>query len=146
MRASLLGAVALAALGACAHGDASRKTEGVAQVTPGASGVEVDLSPIGSNANESQIEVLRRKKGDFIACYEQALAAHPGAPSPAGKLLVRYYLDEGGRVTQAVYEEDAIGDPILAKCVLDVSMHILFPPPRVGVTQFNFPIVFKPRR
>lgn len=134
----------LGALAGCARGDVSR-SEGVARVTPGA-GVEVDLSPIGSNANESQIEVIRRKKGDFIACYEQALAAHPGAPSPAGKLLVRFYLDEGGRVTQAVYEEDAIGDPILAKCVLDVSMHILFPPPRVGVTQFNFPIVFKPRR
>lgn len=138
--------ILLGALAGCASGDASRKTEGVASITPGASRVEVDLAPIGSNANEPQIEIIRGKKGDFIACYEQALAAHPGAPSPAGRLLVRFYLDEGGRVTEAVYEEDAIGDPILAKCVLDVSMHILFPPPRVGVTQFNFPIVFKPRR
>ncbi|HEX2570654.1 MAG TPA: AgmX/PglI C-terminal domain-containing protein [Polyangia bacterium] len=145
MRASIVPWVLLGALAGCARG-AARKTDPVASITPGASGVEVDLSPIGSNANESQIEVLRKKKGEFIACYEQALAAHPGAPFPAGKLLVRFYLDEGGRVTEAVYEEDAVGDPLLAQCVLDVSKHILFPPPRVGVTQFNFPIVFKPRR
>lgn len=80
------------------------------------------------------------------ACYEKALADHPGLE---GDLVVEWTIDPKGNVSRASVDvaRSQIAEPTAVACVVDVIRRIPFSPSPGGYeTTAHYPFNFHPRR
>ncbi len=85
-------------------------------------------------------------KGNMAAlrnCYEKGLK---NDETLEGKISVKFTIGTSGYVTGTAAQDDTLGDPAVATCVLDKFSHMKFDKPAGGEITFVFPIVFKSAR
>ena len=85
--------------------------------------------------------VVLRRVAALRACYERQLRVKPGL---AGKLVVKWTIDERGRVKDVEIVEDTLNDEAVASCVTRIVRRMRFPRPAGGQeTQITYPFVFR---
>jgi TonB family protein len=99
------------------------------------------LEPIGGGDPQIVADEVRRRKGALVACYERALLKEP---TLAGRVVLRLAIDPAGRVTAATLEEDALGNPPFAACLLAAARGWRLPPPGADGIEVSFPFIFQP--
>jgi TonB family protein len=76
-------------------------------------------------------------------CYERELRNNP---SLAGRVMVRFTIEERGTVSGARATENTTGSPAVAACVVNTIRRFRFNPgPEGGSVQFAYPFVFAPQ-
>jgi TonB family protein len=91
-----------------------------------------------------QADIARVVRGRLTAlkeCYERELKRNPQL---AGKVVVRFTIDEEGRVSQAVIEENTLPDRSVATCVAQRVERFRFPKPDGGSVTVSYPFIFAP--
>ena len=84
-------------------------------------------------------QVMKQKQTLIKACYEIGLRRSAGIN---GKVVVKFTIDESGKVTEASIEESTLGDPIVEKCILRMIERLTFPPPEKGKVTVTYPLIF----
>lgn len=89
-------------------------------------GVRFGDATVTPGLDKSTVRTLvRRRRVALGACYEQALAAHPGL---AGDVIVAFAIEADGTVTGAT----ATGDPAVRDCFADAIRAAVFVRPDQG--------------
>ncbi len=86
--------------------------------------------------------VVREHAGQVRYCYETQLAMSPGL---TGKVVMRWVINDEGRVTQSSSADNQTGSAALEGCLSTRIKTWVFPKPKGGgVVVVNYPFVFKP--
>jgi hypothetical protein len=128
-----------AKLGGKVHSETESKGDGGPKSTGGTSAQEP-----GRSAKDIQTIVAVRRD-DARACYDKALAAHPGIE---GDLDVKWVIDPQGNVTDASVDttKSQILEPSVGTCVVDVIKKIKFAASAKGYeTRAHYPFNFHPK-
>lgn len=139
-------------------GSGSSATIG-AMATTGAAGAKASLDEKAEHRVASTVQasppdvdggsldpqaIARVVKGRLSAvkeCYERELKRHPKL---SGKVIVRFSVDEEGRVTNAAVEEDTLGESSVGRCIVERFERFRFPKPDGGVVTVSYPFIFTP--
>ena len=78
---------------------------------------------------------------DIKDCYERELKRNPKL---AGKIVVRFTIDEEGRVTGAAIEDNTLGEKAVAACIISRFERFRFPKPDGGAVTAAYPFIFAP--
>ena len=85
--------------------------------------------------------VVREHAGQVRYCYETQLAMSPGL---TGKVVMRWVINDEGRVTQSSSADNQTGSAALEGCLSTRINTWVFPKPKGGgVVVVNYPFVFK---
>lgn len=88
-------------------------------------------------------EVIRRqirlRRAQIAHCYQRELTSRPDL---AGRVSIRFVIDQQGRVVNAVVAGDSLDSPSVGQCVANVIRMISFPSPDNGVVVVNYPFTF----
>jgi TonB family protein len=84
-------------------------------------------------------QVIKQKQSLIKACYEIGLRRNTGIN---GKVVVKFTINESGKVIEASIEESTLGDPIVEKCILRMIERLTFPPPEKGQVTVTYPFIF----
>lgn len=140
MRKMLLAALSGKKPGSWGHADPDddrpRKSAG-APMKIDASRVLVD----GGLDREAVARGLDREALDLRVCYE---AAREKKSALRGDVLVRFVVDEKGRVEKTVVEQSYVEHPPLEECILKSVSRCTFPTPAGGKATVRYPFVFTP--
>ena len=99
-----------------------------------------EARPLGF-CKKSDIDKVRKKRaGAFRFCYERELQSRPDL---AGKLSVRFTIDESGKVEGAKITKSTIPDKRIGKCVVKNIRKLRFKKPEGGICVVNWPFTFK---
>lgn len=85
--------------------------------------------------------VVKSRMSSIKECYERELKRNPKL---AGKVVVRFTIDEEGRVTQTAIEENTLGDKAVAACIISRFERFRFPKPEGGSVPVAYPFIFAP--
>ncbi|MBL9042177.1 MAG: AgmX/PglI C-terminal domain-containing protein [Myxococcales bacterium] len=84
---------------------------------------------------------IRQYRGAMVACYEAALKRNP---TLAGKITLRFSVNQAGKVSHVEIEVDTMHDDDFAKCIVDRAQSWRFPAPKGGgEVQFAYPFIFQ---
>jgi outer membrane biosynthesis protein TonB len=86
-------------------------------------------------------EVVRQNHARFRKCYEQALGR---APKLAGRVAVRFVIEEDGSVHDVEDNESDLPDAATISCIMGVYENLSFPAPEGGIVTVVYPLVFQP--
>jgi len=115
----------------------TRKVQSVPEVSPGPSEVR------GTLDREIVRRVVRRHVNEIKHCYDLALTRRP---SLAGRLSVRFVIETGGRVLDAVIQDSSMADPTLESCVAMAVRRWSFPArPNGGLVIVTYPFTLVTR-
>ncbi len=103
-----------------------------------ASTPEVDGGALDPNAIA---RVVRSRLSAVKECYEHELKRNPKL---AGKVVIRFSIDEDGRVASASVEENTMGDAEVGTCIVSRFERFRFPKPDGGTVTATFPFIFTP--
>lgn len=99
----------------------------------------------GSDGGRLPPEVIRRtirqNHGRLRKCYEEALGRDPKL---AGRVNVRFVIEEDGSVRDAVDRDSDLPDAAVIACVVGVYEDLSFPPPKGGIVTVVYPVHFAP--
>ena len=88
--------------------------------------------------DRAQIQaVIRSHLGKIRHCYEIALAKDPKL---AGKVAVTFIIGRDGKVSSAALSGSLT--PEVDRCIVKAFEMLVFPPPRGGIVQVSYPLVF----
>ncbi len=88
-------------------------------------------------------QMIARRIRAIQACYERSLRQNPNA---AGRVVVRFTIQESGTVSGASAVENSTGDPGVADCVVGTVARFRFSPgPTGGSVTVSYPFVFAPQ-
>ena len=97
---------------------------------------------IGGTMSPKAISNAIKRRGRAIrACYEKALGRKN---SLAGKVVMRFVVQESGRVSSARVASDSLGDSTVGACLVRTVKRMRFPPPQGGSATVEFPFIFTP--
>ena len=99
----------------------------------------------GSGVFDPQIVVrqIRARLRAIQTCYERELRNNP---TLAGRVMVRFTIQETGTVSGASATENTTGSPAVAQCVVSAISRFRFNPgPEGGSVSFAYPFVFAPQ-
>jgi|GEM_PF-6205200 len=85
--------------------------------------------------------VVRNRLGSVKECYERQLKK---SPQLSGKIVIRFTIDEEGRVSQALVEENTLQDETVSGCVVSRFQRFRFPKPSGGAVTVSYPFIFTP--
>ncbi|MCC6808435.1 MAG: energy transducer TonB [Deltaproteobacteria bacterium] len=85
--------------------------------------------------------VVKTRMAAIKECYERELKRNPKL---AGKVVVRFTIDEEGRVTQASIEENTLGEKAVGACIVSRFERFRFPKPEGGAVPVAYPFIFAP--
>lgn len=86
---------------------------------------------------------IRTRISAIQRCYERELRNNP---TLAGRVLVRFTIQEAGTVSGATAVENTTGSPAVANCVVDTIRRFRFNPgPEGGSVTYSYPFVFAPQ-
>lgn len=84
---------------------------------------------------------IRQYRGALVACYEAALKRNA---SLAGKITLRFSVNQLGKVSHVEIEVDTVNDEDFAKCIIERAQSWRFPAPKGGgEVQFAYPFIFQ---
>lgn len=84
---------------------------------------------------------IRQYRGAMVACYEAALKRNA---SLAGKITLRFSVNQAGKVSHVEIEVDTVHDDDFAKCIVERAQSWRFPAPKGGgEVQFAYPFIFQ---
>lgn len=92
------------------------------------------------DANEIS-SVMKRQMKALRDCYEGALKRNH---SLAGKLVIKFEIEESGRTQNIEFEEDSLGSAEVKECIARRAKFWRFPKPDGGSVFVSYPIVFTP--
>jgi hypothetical protein len=98
---------------------------------------------VGSGGLDKEVirRVIVKNVNQFRFCYERELQKRPALQ---GKVSVSFTIEASGAVKAATAEED-LGDPAVAKCIVERFKKLRFPKPLGGgIVKVTYPFVFKP--
>jgi TonB family protein len=98
---------------------------------------EVDGSLEGADI----ARVVKGRISSIKECYERELKRNPQL---AGKIVVRFTIDEEGKVTNAALEENTVSDKSVGACVVSRFERFRFPKPEGGSVTVSYPFIFAP--
>lgn len=138
----------------CAHSSAEPATAPVAEASPtqattetseGGLGLKGEEAPpkrrIGKLPKEVIRDTIRGEHQRIQACYH---AARERKPELAGKLVLRFTIEEGGGVEELTIRDDStVLDIPMRECVLDIFRKLEFPKPEGGIVLVNYPFEFE---
>ena len=128
-----------AKLGGSVHTTTETKGEGGPKSTHGQSAREP-----GRSAEDIRVIVMARRD-EARACYDKALAAHPGIE---GDIDIKWVIDPQGNVTDASVDttKSSILEPSVGQCIIDVIKKIKFAASAKGYeTRAHYPFNFHPK-
>jgi hypothetical protein len=128
-----------AKLGGSVHTTTESKGESGPKSTHGQSASEP-----GRNQKDIQTIIVARRD-EARACYDKALAAHPGIE---GDLDIKWVIDPQGNVTEASVDttKSSILEPGVGACIIDVIKKIKFAASAKGYqTSAHYPFNFHPK-
>jgi hypothetical protein len=155
--AAALGLAFVAAPG-CASDEARRDAERAARQkafeerhpaqVSAASDREDDASPeMGVSGDEGTLNTadvesaIAQHKSELLDCYN---LARRGAQRPAGRALLRFFVDGKGEVVDVAILESTIGNPRVERCLADIAIGVtLRPPMGRKPTTFDYPFEFR---
>lgn len=129
-----------AKLGSSARATTETKSDGGPKSTGGKSAGEP-----GRTAEDIRVIVMARRD-EARACYDKALATHPGIE---GDLDVKWVIDPEGNVTDASVDttRSSILEPSVGQCIVDVIRSIKFAASAKGYeTRAHYPFNFHPKQ
>ena len=149
----------LVALLACANppesSDADQASDVVVAPNPDAASVDEAAPPAGSIGGEPilpQVIVMggistadveagvAEKMGAIAACYQAAVA---GEPDLAGKVLIKFTIDQAGTVASTTVRSTSLRHPSTETCVTDHVAQARFPALQSGrLAIVHYPFVF----
>lgn len=115
--------------------------------TPGLGGVANAASIPSRDTSVSRLskevvqQVVRANFGVFRACYEKGLARND---SLAGKVAVRFVIDQAGHVVTSSDDSSELSDPDVVGCVVRGFRTLRFPASDGGSTTVGYPLWFAP--
>ncbi len=84
---------------------------------------------------------IRQYRGAMVACYEAALKRNA---TLAGKITLRFSVNQAGKVSHVEIEVDTMHDDDFAKCIVERAQSWRFPAPKGGgEVQFAYPFIFQ---
>jgi hypothetical protein len=89
--------------------------------------------------------IIASRRDDARACYDKALAAHPGIE---GTIDIRWTIDPAGKVTEAEVDtsKSELVEPAVANCIIGIIKGIHFnASPKGFETKAHYPFNFHPR-
>jgi Ca-activated chloride channel family protein len=95
----------------------------------------------GRIAPEIIQRIVRSNYGRFRQCYEQGLARNP---SLEGRVVVRFIIDQSGRVAHAANSGSTLPDSQVVQCVVQGFTRFSFPEIAGGTVTVVYPILFSP--
>jgi len=128
-----------AKLGGSVHTTTETKGESGPKSTHGQSAREP-----GRSAEDIRVIVMARRD-EARACYDKALAAHPGIE---GDIDIKWVIDPQGNVTDASVDttKSSILEPSVGQCIIDVIKKIKFAASAKGYeTRAHYPFNFHPK-
>lgn len=128
-----------AKLGSSVHSTTETKGEGGPKSTGGESAKEP-----GRAAKDIET-IIKVRRDEARACYDKALAAHPGIE---GDLDIKWVIDPQGNVTDAAVDtaKSSILEPSVGTCIIDVIKKIKFAASAKGYeTRAHYPFNFHPK-
>lgn len=117
--------------------EAPKTTKKVVQ--GGTGGCDTDCKGTAPAALQS---ALRGKAGQARGCYERALRQNAALE---GRLAIRVKVGTRGQVCNAGLETDALHDPGVSQCVLQMFRAATLPAPSGGCVDTVVPMYFKPK-
>lgn len=96
----------------------------------------------GGSLDPSAIaKVVKSRLTAVKECYERELKRNPQL---AGKVVIRFTIEEDGRVTGVAVEESSLGDPNVGSCIVSRFERFRFPKPDGGAVTVSYPFIFSP--
>jgi hypothetical protein len=95
----------------------------------------------GNLDTEAVVGAVRENHARIAECYEQGLARDSGL---AGRLVIRFTIQAGGKVSNASSGTPEFPDPIAANCIADVFRQITFASPQGGGATVFYPLRLEP--
>ena len=83
--------------------------------------------------------IIQQHIGEVKRCYEGALEKNKDL---AGRVVVRFTIQLDGKVTSSGVAETSLGSPPVERCITDAVATWIFPKPRGGQVEVNYPFVF----
>lgn len=94
----------------------------------------------GTIDREAVRRVIRSILNQIKSCYERALRGNTGLE---GKVVIRFVIEDQGRVRQASTKSSTLGDNGVERCVADRIRGQRFPDPPAGtIAEVDYPFVF----
>ncbi|MBI5527545.1 MAG: AgmX/PglI C-terminal domain-containing protein [Deltaproteobacteria bacterium] len=87
--------------------------------------------------------VIKSRTRSIQDCYEKEIKK---SPKLAGKVAVRFTIGEDGKVSKVRIENNSMGEPAVAECILSRLPHWRFPKPAGGSVTVSYPFAFPPDR
>lgn len=104
--------------------------------------LKTEAPEVDGKLSESEINsVMKRQLKSLRDCYESALKR---TRTLAGKLVIRFEIDEGGRTQNVEFEDDSLGSGEVRECIAKRAKYWRFPKPDGGSVFVAYPIVFTP--
>ncbi len=111
---------------------------GKGAVTIDAGGAEENFE--GSIDREAVRRVIRSILAQIKSCYERQLRSNSGLE---GKVVIKFLIEDQGRVRQAKTKSSTLNDPTVEACVASRIREQRFPDPPAGtVAEVDYPFVF----
>lgn len=95
----------------------------------------------GSMSPEGVSSVIRRRGRAVRACYEKALGRNNRL---GGKVVLRFVVQESGRVSSVKVAQNTLGESTVAACLARGIKRWRFPKPQGGPATIEFPFVLTP--
>ncbi len=83
--------------------------------------------------------IIKSKQKALQDCYERELRKNPNL---SGKIVVRFTINENGKVSDVRIESDSMGNPGVSDCILSRIRRWIFPKPDEGSVTVSVPFVF----
>ncbi|MGK0362116.1 MAG: TonB family protein [Bradymonadia bacterium] len=95
---------------------------------------------VGGTMSPKEISKAIKRRGRAIrACYEKALGRNNAL---AGKVVLRFVVQESGRVSSARVAHNTMGEPTVGACLARNIKRWRFPKPKGGSATVEFPFIF----
>ena len=95
----------------------------------------------GAISAQAISKAIQRRGRTIRACYERALGRNHGL---GGKVVLRFVVQESGRVSSAKVAQDTLGDSTVGACLVRNIKRWRFPQPQGGSATVEFPFIFTP--
>ena len=112
---------------------AETRVGNVQSAAPDVDGGSLDPSAIA--------KVVKSRLTAVKECYERELKRNPQL---AGKVVIRFTIEEDGRVAAVTVEESTLGDPAVGSCIVSRFERFRFPKPEGGAVTVSYPFIFTP--
>lgn len=86
-------------------------------------------------------KVVKSRLTAVKECYERELKRNPQL---AGKVVIRFTIEDDGRVSNVAVEEQTLGDPNVGSCIVSRFERFRFPKPDGGAVTVSYPFIFSP--